>query len=123
MLKIDIHAEDMELTDAIAAAINEKLGTLDKYLASVGTPKMLRVNVGKTSQHHNKGEVFKAEGELTIPGHYIHAEIVAEELYAAIDMLKDDLKNRIHKTVKTAIDLHRDGAREAKEQGTETELV
>jgi ribosomal subunit interface protein len=123
MLKIDIHGEEMELTDAIVAAVNEKLGPLDKYLASVGTPKVLRVSVGKTTKHHNKGELFKADGELTIPGHYIHAEIVAEELYAAIDMLKDDLKNRILKTVKTVIDQHRDGAREAKEQGTETELV
>jgi ribosomal subunit interface protein len=123
MLKIDIHAEEMELTDAIAAAINEKLGGLDKYLGSVGTPQGLRVNVGKISQHHNKGEVFKAEAELTIPGNVIHAEATATVLYAAIDILKDDLKNRLVKVVKTAIDHHRDGAREAKEQGTETELV
>lgn len=123
MLKIDIRAEEMELTDAIAAAIDDKLGSLDKYLESVGTPKELRVSVGKISKHHNKGEVFKAEADLTIPGNKIHAEATATELYAAIDILKDDLKNRLVKVVKTTIDLHRAGAREAKEQGTESELV
>jgi putative sigma-54 modulation protein len=123
MLKIDVRAENMELTDAIASAIDEKLGSLDKYLESIGTPKELRVNVGKTTNHHNKGEVFKAEADLLIPGHTIHAEATETELYAAIDILKDELKNRLVKVVKTTIDLHRAGGRQAKEQGAETELV
>ena len=123
MLKIDIRAEDMELTAAIEAAINEKLGSLGKYLVNVGTPQDLRVIVGMTSGHHNKGEIFKADAELSIPGHKIHASMTAVELYAAIDMLKDELKNRLLKTVKSAIDQHRAGAREAKEHGTESELV
>ena len=123
MLKIDIRTEEMELTDAIAATIDEKLGSLGKYLENVGTPKELRVTVGKVSNHHNKGEIFKAEADLVIPDHKIHAEVMNEDLYAAIDILKDDLKHRLIKVVQTTVDLHRAGAREAKEQGTETELV
>jgi putative sigma-54 modulation protein len=123
MLKMDIRGEEMELTAAIIEAIEKKLGALDKYLESVGTPKDLRVVVGKTTDHHNKGQIFKAEAELVIPGHNIHAEVMSDELYAAIDLLKDEMKNRLLKTVKTTIDQRRDGAREAKEQGTETELV
>lgn len=123
MLKVDTHGIEMELTEAIISAIETKLGGLDKYLVSVGQPQELRVSVGKTSEHHNKGQIFKAEADLSIPGHIIHVETVGEELYAAIDELKDELKNRLLKTVKTAIDQHRDGARLAKEQGTETELL
>jgi len=123
MLKIDIRGEEIELTEAITEAVEKKLGALDKFLESVGTPKELRVNVGKTTDHHNNGKIFMAEADLLIPGHKIHAEAMGDELYAAIDKLKDELKNRLLKTVKSTIDQHRAGAREAKEQGTETKLV
>ncbi len=123
MLKIDIRGEEMQLTEAIEDAIQKKLGALDKYMETVSDPKTLRVNVGKLGDHHKKGDIFKAEADLLIPGHKIHAEIHAEELYAAIDQLKDELKVRLVKLVNTTTDHHRDGAREAKEQGTESELV
>jgi len=123
MLNIDIRGEEMGLTQAITDAIEKKLGSLGKYMATVGDPKTLRINVGKLSDHHKKGDIFKAEADLLIPGHKIHAEIDASELYAAIDQLKDELKNRLIKLVDTATAHHRDGAREAKERGTETELV
>jgi ribosomal subunit interface protein len=123
MLNIEIRGEEMGLTESIVSAIEEKLGSLDKYMATVGEPKTLRINVGKLSDHHKKGDIFKAEADLLIPGHKIHAEIDAGELYAAIDLLKDELKNRLIKLVDTTTARHRDGAREAKERGTETELV
>jgi len=123
MLNIDIRGEEMGLTEAITHAIEKKLGSLDKYMATIGDPQTLRVNVGKVSDHHKKGNIFKAEADLLIPGHKTHAEIDASELYTAIDQLKDELKNRLIKLVDTMTAHHRDGAREAKEQGTETELV
>lgn len=123
MPKLALRAEEMELTDAISDAIEKKMANLDKYLANLGTPQELRIVVGKTTQRQNKGNIFKAEADLVIPGHTIHAEVVGEDLYAAVDTLKDELKNLLTKTVKTEIGLHRAGAREAKENGTETELV
>jgi ribosomal subunit interface protein len=123
MLNIDIRGEEMGLTEAITSVIEKKLGSLDKYMSTVGNPQTLRVNVGKISDHHKKGNIFKAEADLLIPGHKIHAEINASELYAAIDLLKDELKSRLIKLVGTATALHRDGARAAKEQGIESELV
>ena len=123
MLKIDIFANDMELTDAIRSAIETKLGTLDKFLEHAGTPQELRVDVGKTTQHHNKGQLFRAEANLRIPGDLIRAENTSYELYGAIDLLKDELKREIVKKTGAKTDSVRDGARRAKEQGTETELV
>jgi len=123
MLNIDIRAEEMELTEAIENAIQKKLGAIEKYMGTVSEPKALRVSVGKISDHHKKGDIFKAEADLLVPGHKIHAEINASELYAAIDLLKDELKNRLIKLVGATTSRHRAGAREAKEQGTETELV
>lgn len=123
MLKLDIRGIEMEVTEAIASAVEEKLATLDKYLETAGTPRELRVEVGKTTHHQNKGEVFSAQANLMIPGHVIRVEETAFRLYDAIDMLKDALKREILKITKSVIDEKRSGAREAKEQATETELV
>lgn len=123
MLKVDIKGAEIELTEAIVSSIETKLATLDKYLATVGTPRDLRVEVGKTTHHHNKGQLFRAEANLKIPGHLIRAETTSYKLYDAIDLVKDDLKREILKVTKTKIDEKRAGARTAKEKGTETELV
>ncbi len=123
MLKIDIHGTDMELTGAITTAIETKLGALDKYLTHIGEPKTLRVEVGKTTHHHNKGQVFRAEANLNLPGCLIRAENTSYELYGAIDLVKDELKREILKLVGSKTDARRAGERKAKEQGTETELV
>jgi putative sigma-54 modulation protein len=123
MLNLDIRGIEMELTDAIVSSIENKLASLDKYLESVGTPRELRVEAGVTTHHHNKGQIYQAVANLTIPGHKIRVEESAADLYDAIDRLKDKLKLEIIKVTKTRIDEKRTGAREAKEQGTETELL
>jgi putative sigma-54 modulation protein len=123
MLKVDIKGTEMELTESIVASIETKLATLDKYLATAGSPCELRVEVGKTTHHHNKGQLFRAEANLKIPGHLIRAEETSYKLYDALDLVKDQLKREILKITKSAVDEKRAGAREAKEQGTETKLV
>lgn len=123
MLNLDIRGIEMELTEAIVISIESKLASLDKYLESVGTPRELRVDAGVSTHHHNKGQIFRAVANLSIPGHKIRVEEEATDLYAAIDQLKDKLKTEIIKVTKTHIDEKRIGAREAKEAGTETESV
>lgn len=113
----------MELTEAIVSAVEKKLRTLEELLSTVGAPHELRVDAGKSTRHHNKGEVFKATADLKIPGRVIRAEATSEDLYSAIDEVRDKLRNEILKATKSRIDEKRSGAREAKERGTETELV
>jgi ribosomal subunit interface protein len=123
MLNLDIRGVEMELTEGIVGAIEAKLASLDKYLESVGTPRELRVDAGVSTHHHNKGEIFRAVANLSIPGHKIRVEEEGEDLYGAIDGLKDKLKAEIIKITKSHVDEKRAGGREAKEEGTETELL
>ena len=123
MLNLDIRGIEMELTDGIVSSIENKLASLDKYLESAGTPRELRVEAGVSTRHHNKGQIYQAVANLSIPGHQIRVEESAADLYDAIDRLKDKLKLEIIKVTKTHIDEKRHGAREAKDQGTETKLV
>jgi ribosomal subunit interface protein len=86
--------KNMEMTDAIMAYVEEKLMSLEK-LCERYSPCDIAVEVGKTSEHHNKGDIFRAEANMTIPGGLLRAESTKDDLYAAIDDVKDQLKRQL----------------------------
>lgn len=93
-MDIKIKTTKMELTPAIEAAINEKIGGLDKYFGNIIG---CEVEVGKTTNHHNKGDIFRAEVNLEVPKKVIRAEAETDDLYKALTEAKDKLKVEIIK--------------------------
>lgn len=90
-----IKATNMEMTDAIKSYVEEKMMSLDKLTSHFDSAATMDVEVGKTSEHHQKGMVYKCEITMEIPGDLIRVEVVGEDLYAAIDEAKDDLKRKL----------------------------
>lgn len=87
-------AKNLEMTEAIRAYVEEKLMSLEKMCERY-SPCDVAVEVGKTSEHHNKGEIYRAEANMTIPGGLLRAESTKDDLYAAIDDVKDQLKRQL----------------------------
>jgi putative sigma-54 modulation protein len=79
----------LEITDAIRTYTLGKMNILEKYVPSNDTSVRLAVSLSKTTNHHNHGEVFKAEGNMHIRGRDITLETTQDDLYKAIDTLKD----------------------------------
>lgn len=79
-----IKATGIELTDAIKDAVEKDLAALEAMTERFGDAAAVDVEVGKTTNHHHKGEIFRAEMNLHIPGKTIRVEETAEDLYAAI---------------------------------------
>ncbi len=90
----ELHATNVEMTEAMNAYATEKVMSLER-VAQRFEPCDAAVEIGKTSEHHNKGDVFFAEINLTIPGNMLRARVVTDDLYAAIDQAKDDIKRQI----------------------------
>lgn len=88
-------ATGFELTEAIAAYAEEKVRHMEKFLESVQLPHRARIEVERTTNHHNKGDVYRAEVMLELPGKTLRAEAQADELYAAIDAVKDILERQV----------------------------
>lgn len=86
---VTIHGTEIELTPAIREYIEEKITMLEKFLFEV---TKIEVDVGMRSHHHHKGKVFYAEMNLSYPGGLLRVEKDAEDLYKAIDKVKDHLK-------------------------------
>ena len=98
-MNIIISGKQMNLTDGIKNAIEEKLGRLDFYLHPA-TDVKVTVSAKKARQ---KVEVTI----IPISGPIIRAEDIEENLYAAIDIVYDKLNIQLRKYKKRLQDRHK----------------
>lgn len=112
-MQLDIKTKDMELTDAIRAHIETKMATLDAKIARFGTSVTAEVEVGRTTSHHHKGEVFRAEIHVRLPGNAIYAESTGEDLYAAVNEAVKEADRQIVDYKEKLQGSHRGGDEEA----------
>ena len=85
----------MEMTEAIKSYVEEKLLSLEKLTVDFRPEPEVSLEIGKTSEHHAKGPFFFAEANLTVPGVVLRARTEAEDLYEAVDLMKDDLRRQV----------------------------
>jgi putative sigma-54 modulation protein len=93
-MNIQIKSTKMELTPAIETYVNEKIGGLSKYFDNIIG---CEVEVGKTTEHHHKGDIFRAEINLEVPKKIIRAVAETDDLYKSIGEAKEKLKVEIIK--------------------------
>ena len=110
-MRINIKATGIELTSAISDYVNKKISYLEKYLTS---DVVAQVEVGKTTEHHKAGNVFKAEVHVIGGGLDLYAVSVKEDLYAAIDTVKDEIIHTLMHTKTRRETLARRGAQAIK---------
>lgn len=90
-MHIIITSVHMEMTEAIRGYALEKMRTLEKYIPSGDTSGKLTVELSKTTNHHSHGDIFQAEGILHMKGKETTVRTTQDDLYKAIDILKDML--------------------------------
>ncbi len=107
-MKIIIKTEKIELTPAIKEFIEEKIGSLEKFVTLLQEeekdyfegrkPKIEAwVEVGKTTSHHNKGPFFRAECQIGPLKKSIRATAESEDLRQAIVEVKDEMQVQLKK--------------------------
>ncbi|MFZ2804258.1 MAG: ribosome-associated translation inhibitor RaiA [Patescibacteria group bacterium] len=88
-MTITIRAVGMDLTDAIRQYAEEKFGMLEKYDSSI---IMIDVDLNTDTKHHQKGAIFSCSANVQVPGDMLRVEKHEEDLYKAIDKVKDHLR-------------------------------
>lgn len=93
---INIKTTGIELTPALRVYAEEKIGGLDKFFDNI---TQADIDIGMRSHHHQKGPIFYAEVNLHVPPHGRIERIVkdADDLYKAIDKVKDHFKVELKK--------------------------
>ena len=97
-MKIEINPTNIKLDDALVIWVQEKIGSLEKFLQKVDPAAVeARIEIGKPSRHHHKGLVWYAEVNLKLPGKLLRATNTNKDLRLAINQVKDELQRQIKK--------------------------
>ncbi len=118
-MKITIRQKDLEITPTLAEYIDKKVvQPVRKFLkrnASTDLP-VLDIEVGRTTKHHHKGNVFRASATLSIGKRVIRADATDADIHAACDQLENELKREIDTFKSKASAVQKRASRAIKQQ-------
>jgi len=93
-MTINIKATNITLTKNLKNYIREKIGSCQKFINTKFPPEVY-VEIEKTTRHHKKGNIFRAEVNLVLPKKLIRVEAKREDIYLAINETKDLLQREL----------------------------
>lgn len=99
-MQINLQAKNIELTEAVKNYVFKRVTNLEKLLSGIEKRKgqaVVNFEVAKTTNHHKSGIVFHADCLININGEEFYASSDAEDLYVAIDEVKENLFREIDK--------------------------
>ena len=102
-MKIIIRTKNIELTKSFKNFIEEKIGSLKKFIdilkkeENKNTLAEVFFETQKESKHHNKGQVFRSEAMILLPGKKIVAQSAGDDLLLTVVEIKDKLQQEIKK--------------------------
>ena len=87
-MKITITGRNIELTDGLKDAVNDRLSKLDKYFAQ-DTEVQVTLSVEKERQ--------KVEVTIPVKGTLIRAEQVSSDMYVSIELVEEVIERQLKK--------------------------
>jgi len=102
-----IRGKNLDLTEDLKDFATKKVESVTKLLESVID---IRIDLSKETNHHQKGDIYKASVDIQVPGNVYHAEENAEDIKTAINRVKQELQQIIK---------HDKGQRDAKRRETQ----
>ena len=99
-MNIKIKGINIEVTEAIKEYVKKKVGeALEKFThLSEGKDILSEVELSKTNNHHSHGELYQVSVKVSGPHKNIFLDTKKDDLYAAIDDMKDKLEYKISTT-------------------------
>jgi ribosomal subunit interface protein len=90
-MKINEKGTKMKITPEIKDYLYKKLEHLNKLIDPKDGSVLCEVELGKISKHHKKGDIFRTEINLHIAGKNLRAVSEMDDLFASIDIAKDEM--------------------------------
>lgn len=116
-MKINLQAKNLDITEAIRDYVEKRVTNLGKLLFQIedgGGEVKVNFNIAKTTNHHKSGEVFRAEASINTKYGKFFSSTNREDLYEAIDEVKENLFNEISKNKDKKQTLFKRGASSVK---------
>ncbi|MDP3989313.1 MAG: ribosome-associated translation inhibitor RaiA [bacterium] len=122
-MRYNLQGTHIELTPAITEYVAKRMRSLHKVLDMSDSSIYADVEIGRTTNHHNNGDLFRAEIQLYLAGGNLRAVVVKDDLYAAIDEVRTIMMRDVRRHYERRIKRARDGARRFKRQIREAYAV
>lgn len=110
-MNINIKTTNIALSAPISDYTGKRLRKVSKFLDS-DPASQCDIELAKTTGHHQKGPIFKAEIHIVGAGKNIYATSEKEDLYAAIDGVRDEIMRELKTNKEKSVSfVRRGGAR------------
>jgi len=113
-MNIIIKGTSLELHNDLKEYVNEKIGGLKKFIENDNVDSnsiIARVELAKTTQHHQHGDIYRAEVNLQLSGKILRSVEESDDIYKSIDNVKDELREMINNYKNEKVTKTRRGAR------------
>jgi len=99
-MEISLKTKNITIDSALKEFTLDRVSSLERFLHN-SENLLAEVELSRTTEHHNKGEIFRAEVQIQVPGRLLRAESTREDLKIAIAEVKDQLQIQIKKYQET----------------------
>lgn len=116
-MKINVLGKNLDLTPAISDYVEKGVTNLEKVLGNIeekGGEVVVAFEVSKSTNHHKSGAYFHADCLINIDGEKFYSSADEEDLYKAIDVVKESLFREINKSKNRKQTLFKRGASSVK---------
>lgn len=108
-MEIRFKGINYDLPAPVTERASKKIQSLKKYLKKDADNARAYVELGKISEAHQTGPIWKAEINFSVPGTFFRAEAVEETMDNAIDRATNELGKELRRAKKRNESLVRKG--------------
>lgn len=97
-MQVNIKTTNVKLAPDSHIIINEKIKQLDKYFSNIIRAD---VEIGINSLHHNKGNIYRAIVNLSVPKKVLRASAETDNIIKSVNSVCNKLKMELKKYKET----------------------
>ncbi|HEY4495773.1 MAG TPA: ribosome-associated translation inhibitor RaiA [Candidatus Paceibacterota bacterium] len=114
-MKINIKGTNLSVSPDINDYLNEKLKSVVKLIDQSDETAMFDIELGRTTRHHQTGDIFRAEINLHQKGGVRRAVSESGDIFSAIDLVKDQILDELRGSKGKRLRFIRKSGRQVKE--------
>lgn len=116
-MQIILKSKELDFPAAFEEYARKKIGKFEKFFENA-EPDLVKaeVEVNKASGRHRKGEIYRVEIDLTAPGDFFRSEAESGDIYSAMDIAEEQLREDVRKDKTKKTTLFKRGARSLKKR-------
>ncbi|MEZ4701802.1 MAG: HPF/RaiA family ribosome-associated protein [Rhodothermales bacterium] len=101
---ITIQTVGMRLTENLRTYATEKIEDTLRFFGKTN-PETIRIDL-LLSRHEEKGQIFRAKANITVPGDHFFLEEEADDINVAVSRLKQSITKRARRWRERLMDRH-----------------